>query len=172
MILSVTGAAKKFQVAEKIKNAFKIELMKAAKTTDSWIISGGTDVGVMRLVGDAIEENPHTQDLVVLGIASHKRIDKKNIFENTSGYKAITYETVENKPEYSLNSSHSTFILVNNTNPNDDEIDFRNKCEQKLKDKFGIPMVLIVVGGGKGTLKTIKGALDFQIPVILVAVSH
>ena len=75
MILSVTGGAKKFQVAENIKNAFKTGLMEAAKTTDSWIISGGTDVGVMRLVGEAIEENPHAQDLVVLGIASYKRID-------------------------------------------------------------------------------------------------
>ena len=84
MILSVTGGAKKFQVAENIKNAFKIGLMKAAKTTDSWIISGGTDVGVMRLVGDAIEENPHAQDLVVLGIASYNRVKKGgNNFTNT-----------------------------------------------------------------------------------------
>ena len=168
MILSVTGAAKKFQVAEKIKNAFKIELMKAAKTTDSWIISGGTDVGVMRLVGDAIEENPHAQDLVVLGIASYQRIDPiGKIFPNTDGFSCIKYNP--SKPENSLNSSHSSFIMVDE--PDGNEIDFRIKFEQYMKTKFGIPMVLIVLAGGKGTLKTILGALEYRIPVIVVAVS-
>ena len=41
----------------------------------------------------------------------------------------------------------------------------------EMKTKFGIPMVLIVLAGGKGTLKTILGALEYRIPVIVVAVS-
>ena len=74
-------------------------------------------------------------------------------------------------PENSLNSSHSSFILVDNPNPNGDEIDFRLRFEHYIKTDLRIPMVLIVLEGGKGTLKTIKGAMDDQIPVILVAVS-
>ena len=74
-----------------------------------------------------------------------------------------------NQPGRSLNSSHSSFILVDN--PKGDEIDFRLDFERHIKTDLRIPMVLIVLEGGKGTLKTILGALKYQIPVILVAVS-
>ena len=77
MILSVTGGAKRFTIDENTKTAFKRGLVKVAKTTDSWIISGGTDVGVMRLVGDAIDEDLCAQDLTVLGIACLRRIAVK-----------------------------------------------------------------------------------------------
>jgi transient receptor potential cation channel subfamily M protein 2 len=70
MILSVTGGAQQFSIDEDTKTAFKLGLMKAAKTTNAWIISGGTNKGVMRLVGDAVAEDLNAQDLTVLGIAS------------------------------------------------------------------------------------------------------
>ena len=70
MILSVTGGAKQFSIDEDTKTAFKLGLMKTAKTTNAWIITGGTNTGVMRLVGDAVAEDLNAQDLTVLGIAS------------------------------------------------------------------------------------------------------
>lgn len=70
MILSVTGGAQKFSIDENTKTAFKLGLMKAAKTTNAWIITGGTNKGVMRLVGDAVEEDFHAHELTVLGIAT------------------------------------------------------------------------------------------------------
>ena len=70
MILSVTGGAKQFSIDEDTKTAFKLGLMKTAKTTNAWIITGGTNTCVMRLVGDAVAEDLNAQDLTVLGIAS------------------------------------------------------------------------------------------------------
>jgi hypothetical protein len=70
MILSVTGGAQQFSIDEDTKTAFKLGLMKTAKTTNAWIITGGTNTGVMRLVGDAVAEDLNAQDLTVLGIAS------------------------------------------------------------------------------------------------------
>ena len=40
LILSVTGGAKKFFLPSKIKTAFKRGLVKAAESTNAWIITG------------------------------------------------------------------------------------------------------------------------------------
>ena len=40
LILSVTGGAKNFSLPTKMKNAFKRGLVKAAESTNAWIITG------------------------------------------------------------------------------------------------------------------------------------
>jgi hypothetical protein len=71
LILSVTGCASSLKFDEDIKSALKIGLMKAAHTANAWIITGGTDCGVMQLVGDAVDEDLRVRDLTVLGIATY-----------------------------------------------------------------------------------------------------
>jgi hypothetical protein len=73
LILSVTGGAQQFTINEDIKSAFKLGLMKAAKTTNAWIITGGTNFGVMKLVGDAVAEDLNANNLTVLGVATWGR---------------------------------------------------------------------------------------------------
>lgn len=88
LILSVTGGAQKFTIPHRMKKAFKRGLIKAAASTGAWIITGGTNTGVintskwalwriryvyfkvMRLVGEAVADEFHTCDLTVLGIAT------------------------------------------------------------------------------------------------------
>jgi transient receptor potential cation channel subfamily M protein 2 len=76
LILSVTGGAQKFNIPQRMKKAFKRGLIKAAVSTGAWIITGGTNTGVMRLVGEAVaEEFQKGQfDLTVLGIATWGKI--------------------------------------------------------------------------------------------------
>ncbi len=50
-------------------------MVKAAASTGGWIISGGTNAGVMRLVGEAVAEeaykyNINGNSLPVIGIAT------------------------------------------------------------------------------------------------------
>jgi len=52
----VTGGAKNFTIPHRIKKAFKEGLVKAAASTGAWIITGGTNTGVMRLVGEAVAD--------------------------------------------------------------------------------------------------------------------
>ncbi len=75
LIFSVTGGAQQFTINEDVKNAFKHGLMKAAKATNAWIITGGTDCGVMKLVGDAVEKDLGASKLTVLGIASWGNVE-------------------------------------------------------------------------------------------------
>jgi hypothetical protein len=49
LILSITGGAQNFTIPHRMKNAFKRGLIKAAASTGAWIITGGTNTGVMRL---------------------------------------------------------------------------------------------------------------------------
>jgi hypothetical protein len=73
LILSITGGALNFPLVEEIKNAFKLGILKAARTTSNlWIITGGMDVGIMQLVGESVAN----EGLTVIGIPSYKRIQK------------------------------------------------------------------------------------------------
>ena len=63
--------------------------MKTAKTTKAWIITGGTNTGVMRLVGDAVAEDLNAQDLTVLGIASWGCIAFKDKMVNDASENAL-----------------------------------------------------------------------------------
>lgn len=56
------------------EKAFKRGLIKAASSTGAWIITGGTNTGVMRLVGEAVADEFHTCNLTVLGIATWGKI--------------------------------------------------------------------------------------------------
>ena len=82
IILSITGGSANFKIDEATKFAFKRGLLKAAKSTNSWIITGGSDVGVMKLVGDMINEDLIAKDLTVIGIASDRRL-RETFFNNT-----------------------------------------------------------------------------------------
>ena len=75
LIISVTGGAKNFTLPHHTKHAFKKGLIKATVSTGSWIITGGTHTGVMRLVGEAVAEEGYKyslkdNELPVIGIAT------------------------------------------------------------------------------------------------------
>mgnify|MGYP002786892365 CR=1 FL=1 len=78
LILSVTGGAQKFTIPHRMKKAFKRGLIKAASSTGAWIITGGTNTGVMRLVGEAVADEFHTCNLIVIGIATWGKIAFRN----------------------------------------------------------------------------------------------
>ncbi|XP_022809876.1 transient receptor potential cation channel subfamily M member 3-like, partial [Stylophora pistillata] len=55
LLISVTGGAKNFVLHSKLKHVLRQGLLKAAQTTGAWIITGGTNTGVMRHVGEAVK---------------------------------------------------------------------------------------------------------------------
>ena len=85
LIISVTGGAKKFSLESKLKSAFKEGLISVAKSTNSTLVTtGGTNCGVMKLVGEAIAESEFkytTSSIIsVLGIALwNKLYDKEEL---------------------------------------------------------------------------------------------
>ena len=55
-------------IDENIKKAFKNGLIKASLNTKAWIITGGTDSGVNRLIGDSVKDI--LDKITVIGIAN------------------------------------------------------------------------------------------------------
>ncbi len=70
LILGVTGGTRTFVMPNRMKKAFKRGLVKAAESTDSWVITNGFSSGVTKLVGEAVAENSHSSKLIALGIIS------------------------------------------------------------------------------------------------------
>ena len=62
----MTGNALPFDMRPKFNTIFSQALLKATQATGAWVTTGGTDAGVMKLVGDAMKHS-HTP---VLGISS------------------------------------------------------------------------------------------------------
>ena len=67
VLISVTGGARDFELSPPLARAFKSGLVEAATSSRGWIVTGGTDPGVMKLVGDACLES-HLS-VPVIGIA-------------------------------------------------------------------------------------------------------
>jgi transient receptor potential cation channel subfamily M protein 2 len=185
LILSVTGGAKNFTIPHRIKKAFKEGLVKAAASTGAWIITGGTNAGVMRLVGEAVaDEYPKystVSELVVLGIATWGSVAMRNkLLKNDA---PVHYARDPNNPEDNketkdvlLDTNHNNFILVDDGTVGrfGREIDFRADFEDELT-KSGtqankVPTVLIVVNGGEGTIKTVAEAIKNDVPVLVLSV--
>jgi hypothetical protein len=53
LIFSVTGGAKDFNMTNNKKDRLLLGLIEAAKAMDAWVITSGTNEGVMKLVGEA-----------------------------------------------------------------------------------------------------------------------
>jgi len=70
LIVSVTGGAGQFSLPSRIKTAFKYGIAKIAESTDALIITGGTQTGVMKLVGEGMSKYYQKDNIKLLGIAS------------------------------------------------------------------------------------------------------
>jgi transient receptor potential cation channel subfamily M protein 2 len=51
LLISVTGGAQDFALSRAKENVL-YKLMEAARQTDAWIVTGGTDAGIMKYVGE------------------------------------------------------------------------------------------------------------------------
>ena len=68
VLISVTGSAASLQLTAQLQRVFDRGLAAAAAMTNAWIFTGGTDSGVMKLVGDAMHKGGLV-DVPLVGIA-------------------------------------------------------------------------------------------------------
>ncbi|KAL3837145.1 hypothetical protein ACJMK2_022523, partial [Sinanodonta woodiana] len=185
LLISVTGGAKNFNMKPRLRDAFRYGLMKAVHSTGAWIITGGTHNGVMKHVGESVKEHGLTstkshKPIVTIGIAPWGVVQNRNILENKKGSWPAGYsiEEPQKKGESFLDPNHSHFILVDNGSQHKfgTEISFRAALERKISemqtdtvaDTVSVPIVILVLEGGHGTLKTVKTALEENTPAVIV----
>ncbi|UJR12701.1 hypothetical protein I4U23_016875 [Adineta vaga] len=75
LIISVTGGAKSFEMSTRLRKVFQRGLVTAAVTTNAWLITAGTNAGVVKEVGEALnnyryKNKKHGLDVPCIGIGS------------------------------------------------------------------------------------------------------
>ena len=161
--MSIIGGSNHFEIDHECEKAFKIGLMKTAKISDTWIITAGIDDGIMRLVGDAVDEDSNSNNLTVLGITGRKKI-----YGSYPQLKTNSDSDTDNSNRKLLNRNHSSFIFVENEDG--DENDYRIKLENYIQETLHIQMFTIVLNGNFETLKNIESSIERNRPIMIVAV--
>uniref|UniRef100_A0A3B3YQT6 Uncharacterized protein n=1 Tax=Poecilia mexicana TaxID=48701 RepID=A0A3B3YQT6_9TELE len=186
LVISVTGGAKNFYLKSHLKKAFHRGLIKVAQTTGAWIITGGTNAGVMMHVGQAVRDcalnNTMKRKIVAIGVAPWRVIHNKDKLVNEEGCFPAQYviDTQGQGNMACLDNNHSHFLLVDDgTNDSDAygaEIPLRTELEQYISDQalgteattIKTLVVCVVLDGGGGTLKTIYNAIEKGTPCVIL----
>ncbi|CAL1527369.1 unnamed protein product [Lymnaea stagnalis] len=189
LVISVVGGAKNFKLDGRMRDTFTIGLIKAAKTTNAWLITSGFNMGVMKAVGQAVHEGQTFQwdndrmnhVLRCIGIAPWGYVKGRHVLESYNGqgkFNAFyrTSNQILHKQPVPLNPDHTHFIFV------DDGYryryggvaDFRSKFERKIATEkseggLGIPLVLLLVEGGTDAIQDVSVSLAEGIPVVVCA---
>ena len=113
VIFSVTGGAADFKLTSVQRVAFCHGLMEAAHIAKAWIVTGGTDSGVMKLVGEAASNAGATTPTI--GIVPWGVVDHKDALKKCAGGD-VTYPNAPDgkKAPARLNPNHSHFVMVDN----------------------------------------------------------
>eukprot|EP00026_Physarum_polycephalum_P000719 Phypoly_transcript_00720.p1 GENE.Phypoly_transcript_00720~~Phypoly_transcript_00720.p1 ORF type:complete len:1269 (+),score=165.16 Phypoly_transcript_00720:288-4094(+) len=171
VLISITGSAFDFPLrSSKLEQIFSRGLLRAAQNTKAWIVTGGSDCGVMKRVGEALRGQDQRALVPCIGIASYNKITSNQLLDPTST-EPVRY--VPDKPNdvtsAALNPDHTHFILVSSKDGEwGQEIRFRTKFEDYISRKMKIPMVLVAINGGPGTVETVFEGITRKFPIIIV----
>jgi hypothetical protein len=159
-------------IRPRLEKAFKRGLAQAALATNAWIITGGTDSGVMSLVGRSLAEYNCTS-VQCIGIVPWGVIFNRAQMEGAQGSTIdLVAEREADATGANLEPHHSIFLMPDTGKTGGAafgaEIVFRARLEAEYCRR-GVPRVLVVVQGGPGTLSTVLECLTEGCPVVLIA---
>ena len=140
MLLSVTGSADGLRLEPWMRKRFQRALATAVECSDAWVITGGTDSGVMELVGTALgsrseypthsAERPHT----IIGVvpwkslpqmhqtelqSQRRKAEMRGLYNTTVGGSAsqdkletVRLPRLDDRKAVQLEPNHTHFLLV------------------------------------------------------------
>lgn len=116
LLITIQGGKANFDLQPKLKKVLRKGLLKAAKTTGAWIFTGGTNTGVTRQVGDALqlERSQRAGRVVSIGIAPWGIVEGAN--ELIGRGRDVPYHAIASPRSKLavLNNRHAYFLLVDN----------------------------------------------------------
>eukprot|EP00105_Crassostrea_gigas_P034984 XP_019919132.1 PREDICTED: transient receptor potential cation channel subfamily M member 6 [Crassostrea gigas] len=186
LCISVIGGAKSFKLDNKMRETFNTGLIKAGKSTNAWMITTGSNVGVMKAVGNAVSEGQsflwdndritHTLRLIGIGPWGYVK-DRKNLESDGNGCFPVHFQTsniIQHGKPVPLNPNHTHFVFVDDGFRNNYKgaSEFRALFEQKVSKPtqaggLGIPVVLVIVEGGTDAINDAMVSLNHNIPVVV-----
>eukprot|EP00045_Choanoeca_perplexa_P004986 m.42265 g.42265 ORF g.42265 m.42265 type:complete len:1442 (+) comp12868_c0_seq3:49-4374(+) len=190
-VLSITGGATTFDLPPRLDQMIRQGLQKTAAASNSWIVTGGMNTGVMKYVGDALADVSNEQIGIppLIGICPWNVLNNKEALcgqqypeKQLGGRVALYGHPDESSETYkSLDKHHTHFLCVDNGSQDSSafgaEIALRGKLEALLgrlssSGEFGVAFpvacVSICIQGGPGTIDTVLAAVEGGTPVIIV----
>ena len=189
VILSVTGAAGSLALGAQLEDAYVQGLANAASSTRSWIITGGSDQGVMALTGKVMSSlgtgTPcigiapfgavmYREKLVV---SPESTVNARGVIKS-AGLKVKYWKQDKANNNTAIDANHTHFVLVDNAQKKSfgGEVEMRANIEEHMAREAGgskgeVPLVCLCVGGGPGTFDTLLEQLKMQNMVLLLAES-
>ncbi|CAH8537455.1 unnamed protein product [Schistosoma bovis] len=189
LCISVIGGAKNFVLEGHKKEVFYSGLVQAAQTTRAWIVTSGLNLGIIRVVGDALQEQSYSTDkrmlsqqLRCIGIAPWGYVLNRNTlvannYEDHFHPIPYTVSTViETGQPVSLNQNHTHYIFVDEGKRlrygGCESARFRARLEKQIAlpeeaGGFGIPVVLVIVEGGHDVFIDARNSIKERVPVVI-----
>lgn len=192
LILSIMGGAGNMIASEKFDTmCFSKGLVEAATRTCAWIITGGTASGVMDIVGKAMQKHDKQRQVPCIGISPFGALTSKwrNLLEKQMQETPVKQTKVDAADAQgtemegkitlaSLQDNHSHFIICDNgqvgSSTFGSEIPFRTQFEDYVAKgsmpgamKAPVPRVMILVNGGKISLKSLVEAIRTGCPLVV-----
>ena len=174
IIISVTGGAQALTLPAPLEEEFNKGLVSAARSARAWVITGGTDTGVMHLVGKAMHAAGVVGKVPLIGISAYGAVNNRDKFDSLKFGRAVYQDpdkpSVDGAP---ISPHHSHFLFIDAGRERREawgsEIVVRAEIEQHMMQSRAVPMVLLVVQGGPGTLATVLANAQLCCPVVLLS---
>ncbi|CAL8076438.1 unnamed protein product [Calicophoron daubneyi] len=187
LCITVIGGAKNFSLEGRKKAVFNTGIVQATNTSDAWIITSGLNLGITRMVGDALEEGrasmidpqrPSNQ-FRCLGISPWGYVLNREALISDNHMKTVLYHVsgvIESGRPVSLNPNHTHYIFVDEGRRNryggSASAVFRSRLEKQIalpirSGGWGIPVVLLIVEGGHDVFIDASNSIRQGVPVVI-----
>ncbi|KAG7176679.1 Transient receptor potential cation channel subfamily A member 1-like 12 [Homarus americanus] len=157
LVISVTGGAKNFQLDGKKKEIFSSGLIKAVKSTNAWLLTGGMHVGIMKSVGEAVNRGQFIVKIKRKNFFSEERV---HMIRGIRCLGVLPWGYIKNR-ESLMNSDVNQFTSV------------KTRLEEGIRkpepEGLGVPVVLLLLDGGVNSIIKCNLALKRDIPIVVVA---
>ena len=174
-LISVTGdAATQMGFPESVSATFHRILQEGALRTKAWVVHGGTNAGVMRMVGEAVNGHP----IPSIGIATwgvikdHESLEKANAGQASGPLAwrlgASSTHTTKGLVEMEPRASHLLLVDDGTTGEFGKELALRSALEDNICD-HGAVILQVLVGGGPNSLQAVLWSLQKEWPVLVWA---
>lgn len=186
LCISVIGGAKSFVLDGHKKDVFYSGLVQAALSTKAWIVTSGLNLGIVRMVGKALQDQKFhfdewkpSESLICLGIAPWGYVLNRQTLISEDHNTPIRYEITDfitRDSPVSLNQNHTHYIFVDEGRRlrygGSKSAEFRARLEKQIalpveKGGFGIPVVLVIVEGGHDVFIDARNSLKEHVPVVI-----
>jgi hypothetical protein len=184
LVLSITGSARKIEIAGGGLTALRLfaaHLNSVGLSTNAWVISGGTDSGIMHMVAKQMAIQPVGVPLIGIVtwgcVRNNVQLTPSRLLvpEGGKDYDNTARKGPEEKDprrqEAFLDPNHTHMLLVDSgVNKWGGEVSFRERLEEHIvsQQQNQVPAVLFIYGGGPNTINTANWNTSRQNPVIVM----